>query len=458
MKQLKISVVAFNIIICICYNLAYTQSIHTLTLESSINLALTNNLQLANSEISLKSNINTLETSKASRFPSVNGNAGQSYSLGRNIDPATNQFITRQNLSNNFSLSSSIQLFNGFKVSNNIKQGEANIRAQNYDQTDLRSTVISNTIASYIQVLYAKSLLKVAETQYNYSTNQLSRLESLVKIGNSPESDLLELMLKNYSDELYIEEVKGQYKLSKLILLQSINPNSYDVLDLDSIQIEDIVTDSISEINPVEINELVNTATKTHPTIRSSNEKYKISELSLIQQRNSRFPTLNASSSLSTIYSDARKKIVAPTFEPRDYPFLNQLYDNLSFGMSVNLSIPIYGNRRYSSAIQNAVLNLEKSKINLKETKITIRKKIEQAGIEALTTLNKRKIAKLQLESAKKTYHIIESKYNAGIISTIEFIMAINNLNKAENDFLRAKYEYYLKYKILEIIKKDINI
>src|SRR5436190_9641101 len=103
------------------------------TLQQCIDYALSHNISVKQSELNTESSKESYQQSIAAFFPSLNGNAGQSYYYGRSIDPTTNQFTTNEVRSNNFSLSSSISIFEGFQLQNSLKQSRLNYKASQFD-------------------------------------------------------------------------------------------------------------------------------------------------------------------------------------------------------------------------------------------------------------------------------------------------------------------------------------
>ena len=53
-------------------------------------------------------------------LPNLNGSVSDNTNFGRNIDPVTNQITIDRVRNNNFSLSSSVTLFNGFQSINTL--------------------------------------------------------------------------------------------------------------------------------------------------------------------------------------------------------------------------------------------------------------------------------------------------------------------------------------------------
>jgi len=137
------------------------------TLQECINYALSHNISVKQSELNTESSKENYQQSIASFFPSLNGNASQNYYYGRSIDPTSNQFTTSQVRSNNFSISSSIPLFEGFQLQNSLKQSKLNYQSSQYDLEKVRNDISLNVVTFYLQVLYNRELLNTTQEQVN---------------------------------------------------------------------------------------------------------------------------------------------------------------------------------------------------------------------------------------------------------------------------------------------------
>lgn len=48
------------------------------------------------------------------------------------------------------------------------------------------------------------------------------------------------------------------------------------------------------------------------------------------------------------------------------------------------------------------------------------------------------------------SYKVAEVRFNAGLTTTVEYLAAKNNLDKARSNFVTARYDYFLRSKILD--------
>ena len=80
-------------------------------------------------------------------------------------------------------------------------------------------------------------------------------------------------------------------------------------------------------------------------------------------------------------------------------------------------------------------------------------KEIQLAYTEAVSSKEKYNSAFEAVNSSKEAFTYTEQKFNAGLVNSIEYNIAKNNLSTAESELLQAKYEYLFAIKILELYR-----
>jgi outer membrane protein len=65
-------------------------------------------------------------------------------------------------------------------------------------------------------------------------------------------------------------------------------------------------------------------------------------------------------------------------------------------------------------------------------------------ALERFQTLQK------QVEDFRASFQAAEVRFNNGVNTTVEYMLAKNNLDRANANFVAAKYDYLLRIKILD--------
>jgi outer membrane protein len=442
---------------------------HKWPLEQCIDYAYEHNIQLQQQQINTSINKNNFLQSKLSLLPTISLNANHNYMSGHTIDPFTNEFIPNNSNTENFSLSSSVTLFNGFRMQNNIKYQKFNWLASRQQVEKTKNAIAINVITAYLQFLYAKENLKLAESQKNVSELQLANTTKLYNAGSVSVDNFLDAKAQLENSNLQVVTAENNLSMAKLSLVQQMNLPSGEYADFD-IEVPDI-EDVDNSLLLLPVDTLVKNAVAKLPDYKAAEYALKASEYSLKMANGNRSPRLFLSVSYGTGYSDSRKKtsyspvmvpigIVLPDsdivygmqmqYTESDYPFADQLKDNASTTVSIGLSIPLFNGYQTSTQVKNAKLSLYRSKLELENTYNEIYKMVVQARNDAVAAYNKYNATKKSLDAQKKAFENIKKKYEVGLVKYLDFNVAKNNMFKAQNDLLQAKYEYLFKMKILE--------
>jgi outer membrane protein len=225
--------------------------------------------------------------------------------------------------------------------------------------------------------------------------------------------------------------------------------------------------------------EVYNQALENMPEIEGAELRMKSSEKDLAIARGARSPILAVSASYGTGYSDARKNIdqVLPaegiltgyTYDSYgnyldvyqynfDYsyvtrPFSDQIRDNASTSISFGLSIPIFNGWAVNSNVKFAKIQVQQQQIEFQQAQNQLLRDIQQAYTDAEAAVKMYDASKKALEAISISFEYTQKKFDLGLVNSVDFNTAKNNLIKAESELLRAKYDLIFKQKILEFYR-----
>ncbi|MCR9250170.1 MAG: TolC family protein [bacterium] len=418
--------------------LGYAQTGKVWTLEQCINHAYNNSIQVQRSYLSSQQNQASLNQSKAALAPSVNASANHIYNFGRNVNPVTNAISDFQSQTNTFGLNAGVTLFNGLANYKSIRQNSLLLDASLKNIEDAKNMVGLNVASAYLAVLLNKELLENAKYQLANSEEQLSRTSKLVQYGSLAVTEELQLQAQVASDETRVVTAENNLNLSRLQLMQLLQIPYDPEFDVVTPEIE--VNENSQEelvLNPQKIYE---EALASQPDVLAAEMNEEAQAIGVEVARGGFFPTISAFYSIDTRYFDQD-----PTFN-----FSEQLDNNLGQNVGFSMSVPIFNNLRVNQSIQNSKISYETAKLNTIETKNGLRQEIESAYLDARAAYNTYISSRNQVESLKISYENTEKMRAAGSANFTDYTLALNNLNAAESDLIRAKYDFIFKLKILE--------
>lgn len=398
-------------------------------IENNINLNISRN-QVLNQEINL------LE-SKASLFPDLNLGSGIGVYYGRNIDGNTNNITYEQTISNNYWISSSIDIFQGLVKQNKIRFHKFLLSANKEESELIKNKLIFNVITAYYISLYSVGLENVAISQADLSEMQYIRMQKLVDVGKE--------------SPLTVQDLKSQWVTDKLNLTKAQNQKSTKILELKQLlrldANSDFFIDTLNKMSFVLtelqiIDSTFNNAISFLPEIKQQEFLLKASEKDFLVSKGEISPSLFLSAGMGSNY-----------FDGDDLAYASQIKNNQNQQIRLSLVIPIFnGASTYSNikrkriAINNQVLQIEKSKEKVYSEIWNILNNVESAEKEYNTSLELHKYSKLSLQNTSK-------KLEKGLAGTSDFEIAKQRLASAEVEILKAKLTYIMYIQILEFYK-----
>jgi len=444
------------------------------SLEECISYAIKNNIQVKQQELNAEFNKNTLFQSKLNALPTFNGGASHSYSFGRALDESTYRFTKDTTIqSNNFYLGSSITLFNGLQTQNTIRQNKYNLLVAQEDVEKIKNDISLSISLAYLQILLNMELLEVSKNQLDITKQQIKRTSQLVEAGSLARGSLLEIQAQAASEELSVVNAENYLDISYLNLTQLLELET--VSDFTILVPELPVPGEDFLIEPVNV--IYNDAKNILPQVKSAEYSLKSSEIGLDIARGSRSPRISLQGTYSTRYSNIRQRLsisddeytfpigfVEATGQPvvsfpqritqmGDYPFEDQFKDNLAYGLTLNLSVPIFNGWQTNTAISNSKLSVLNSRYQLQYTKNLLYKEIQQSYADAVAALKKYRATEHAVSSMEESFRYTEQKFNVGLVNSVEYNTSKNQLTRTQSDLLQAKYEFIFKTKVLEFYR-----
>ncbi|MCB0395116.1 MAG: TolC family protein [Flavobacteriales bacterium] len=438
------------------------------TLQRCIDRVLEENMQIRQAELNNRSASNNLLQAKAELLPTINGNASQSYSFGRTVDPFTNQFITDRVRSNSFSLSSSVTLFNGLQMINSVKKSRYNYLAGLADTRKTRNDMTIAVINAYLQVLFADELVNTSIDQRKLTERQLERTKYMVEAGALAKGNQLDLEAQLATDQLQEVNAINQKDIAYLNLAQLMELESVGDFSIERPALE--VTASQPVLEGPE--NLYQKALNTQPEVEAAEYRVLSATKDLAIARGAQSPSLVMRASYGSGYSGARQsltdlsitgvdtigytaggvEVLAPSYKAtyETTPFNDQLDQNVNKAIGFYLTIPIFNGLRTRTAISGAKIALENAQLNQEAAQRQLLKEIQQAVADAKAAFNKYHASMKSTDAMEESFRYTDLRAEQGLVDAVTYIDAKNRLDKSRSDLLQAKYDYFFKLKILD--------
>ncbi len=370
-----------------------------------------------------------LSTAKNSRLPNLNFSAGENFSFGR-AQTIDGTYSNRNTNNTSFGLSTSVPLFTGFNIPNQIKLNQLNLDAAVQDLEKARNDIRMQVAQAYVQILYNKEMADVARRQVEIDSLQVVRLQGLFNNGKASQTDLSQQQATLAKSRLTATQAANSHQLSLLTLSQLLELTTPEGFDIVSPSI-DHLSDFDGLISP-EI--IYQEALTTKPEIQAEQLRLQGTDHSIKIAQSALYPTLNFSGGLQTNYFK--------TNGVKADGFFSQMKNNFSKYIGVSLNYTLFNRLATRNNIRRARIDRENQQLVLDNTKKTLYKEIQQAYYNAVAAHSKYQSSQAAAQSSHDAFKLMQAKYENGMANITQFDEAKNKYLNAESDFVQARYEY----------------
>lgn len=415
-------------------------SAQNMSLADCVAYALQHNTTIEQRKLSEENQRIQLNNSRNSRLPSVNASMGQGWGFGRSTgrDGTT---IDRTSSNSSFSVSTSVPLFTGFRIPNQIKSDTYSLKAASENLRQAQRNVSVQVATYYLNALYYRGLVDVQRRQLDLDRAALDKARALFEAGKRPQSEVATAEAQLAMSEHSLTEAIGNETLARLDLMQMLNLEG----DVQSFFIQEIDTTGILSSSETDISAPVSVfdqAVATFPSILAAQYSLESSRYQLKAARSGYMPSL----SLSASYNNSYNYI----YNMSNMKFGKQLDLNGSEYIGLSLNIPIFDRFQTRNSMRQARLNIESQKTALHEARQSLHKEIQQAYWNARKSRDNYASAQKANASAALAYSYEFDRYDAGKGTSYDLQQARTRMEKAQHDELQSKYEYLMRVKILE--------
>ena len=413
------------------------------SLEDCITYALENNITVKDATLTKDIAEVDYNKAKSSRLPNLYASASQNFSNGNTIDPITSDYVTDQIHSTNVGINSSVTLFQGSQISNQIKQNKLLFEQSIFQEEVEKNNIVLNILEVYLQTLYSKESIIIAENNVLASEKEVERAKARLDAGTIALSDYTEAQSQAATNKYNVIAAKNDYQQYIIQLKQLLELTPFETIEIETI---DENMDLINlELNKVDV---YNKALGFLPEIQASNLNIAANEKDLDIAKGAYLPTLSLLGSLGSGYTSIN-----------DNTFSDQFDVNFNQQLGLSLSIPIFNRNQTKAAVKTATINIEKAEIQKQSTEKEVYKKVETAYQNALSAQEQVLASEASKIAAEQSYNLAQKKYELGALSTTDLVISQNTYTNAQQNYLQAKYLNILYHQLLQFYQgNDIKL
>lgn len=409
------------------------------TLKECVTYALKNNITVKQNQLSVNASKVNIKNAKGSFLPTLSASTGGNLSFNP-IRKGIGRDGTSALFSGNFGLNSGVNIYSGGRNKYGLQQAVLDVERNKLNLAVIENDISLNVVNNYLNVLFAKENLAVAETQSKISKNQIERAKAQFDAGAIPKADLLNVESTATNDLQNVVLQKNNLNLSllKLSQLLQVSFQGFDVVTIN--------VDTPSAILLDDSNKVYEKALTSRPEIEQAKLDVKNSELNINISKSAYLPSITASASAGMGYGYG----LGDSNNQANYALVRQLNNSFNYGAGFNINIPIFNGFKTDASVERAKIQKDITTTRLENQKLQLRQIIEQAYLDAKLAAQTYKVAQTSLNAQKEAFKNAQTSYDYGAMTLFDFDQVRNRLVSAESALIRAKYDYVFKTKVLK--------
>jgi len=405
------------------------------SLTRCIDYAHEQNIDIRGSLLNIKSGEVSYNQAKSQKLPSVSAAISQNFNWQKG-DATTGNSGYSGNSNNNYQVSSSMTVSNGYKLTNKVKQAEIELQNVKFNSEAIKENISLQILDAFLQVLYAEERVKNSESQIASTTEQLQLAQERLNLSIISSSDYLQVKSELASEKLTLANAKSSHEIARISLMQLMElpvSQDFDILRPD-------LEKELNQMREPDALAVYKTALGIKPQIKSAELNKESALYSEKIARADFYPSVFLNAGLGTGYTSA--------FTNGNY--FDQLNNSISPSVGLSVSIPIFQKNQVKNNVQQAVIGIENADLNQINVKNQLRKNIEQACTDVYSAQIQFDAGKEKYDATNESYLLAEERFKNGLINSVDFLVIKNSLIIAESDVLQSKFNLLFSYKVLD--------
>jgi outer membrane protein len=421
--------------------LVFAQDTLVLSFDKCLEYAMEKNIDLKLYQNMERQAIIDRQQSQWNFAPSINGWSNTNFNFRRSTNQ-NNEISSGTSYHMGYGISGSLVVFDGLTRMNTIAAQKYNELAYREKTDQAANLLYFQLLDLYTDVLYQKSAITVAQERLGVSEKEMERVAAVIEAGQKEPVALIEMQATISGNRMELYRAINSQKLALLKLAQLVEiptDTPFDILPGDF----DIILPSPV---PYTLTGVYAMACTNLPAIREKEYQLATSQKRLAISKGELLPniTLNGGYGSGSYSTDTLGN-------GQQTPFATQYRNYVNPSLGISLNVPIFNRSYRSFDIKRSKLNYENALIQLEKEKKSIREEIQNA-LQRLDAFRLEYMtASDNLMFVQKSYETYRERFQLGLITTTDFMMAQNMLSMAKLNLAAARYNWLLQEKYIKI-------
>lgn len=416
------------------------------SLDKCVSYAIEHNLTLNDFEYTEFSTKETYKQSIRDLLPSINGYADYFQSFGRAADPNSNIIVNSDFFANNYSLTASIDLFQGFQKINLIRASKLTYNASLEDVEQQKFQLAFRVMKAYYDIKFFEGLLVISQEQLQISQDNFNLVKRQVELGLKAGADIYEAESLLLTDELALTQSENNFQKAQLQLIQEMN-----FIGESNVLLDPFLRDNTkTEIGVIAIQQdtIYNNALSFMPIIKAEKLRATAARKQLAVARGNLYPSLSLVAGYGTGYFETFINDAGVVI-----PFREQLKNNASKYVGFALNVPIFNGWSARSMVKQQKIELLRADNNLDLQKQQLYLVIQQLIQDYTSLLVEKAQSAKKVQAQELAFTIARKRYEKGLISTLELYTAKNLFVSSQNENLQVRLRVEVNKSTLDFYK-----
>lgn len=414
------------------------------SLDSCIDYAVTHNITVMQREADVESGRIAADDARNGFLPQASAGASQSWSFGRGLT-ADNTYANRNTSSMGWSANISVPLTYALGSGQaRVSQSRTYLTGLLHQLDAARDDVRLNVITRYLQALYSRDLLAVAQRQEEMSARQLSDRRELFDAGKISELDVTQAQSQLAQDKLSRVTAEGDLDAAMLDLMQLLNlpQEMRSGFDIEAVEGD---TDSST---PLPAGVFAN-ALEHNSSLLASRDNIEYARKGITVAKTAYIPSLSLSGGLGSNYYRMGGA--------DNGSFGSQMRHNFSQNIGLSLNVPLFDAFSRRNGVRRARVSYLNAQLAYDAAAEQLYKTIDNAYTQAVNAGERFTAATEAARAAEAALEAVNQKYVYDRATPTDVEQAKNTYYAAESTAVRARYERLLRLRILEFYNEQAH-
>lgn len=351
-------------------------------------------------------------------LPYVSASSSVQYNFGRGIDPETNTYTNVTTFANGFGVSASLPVFNGLSRIHALRAARVDVLMGKSALSRQEDEVALATLQAYVDVLYYKGTVAMAEEKQKEGELLLRQTRLLEEVGRKTPGDVAQMEAQAAETEVEVVRQRNRMETALMRLKETMNwPAEEELLT------EDVVADYPA-----------GTAEKRDFLAEERLAYYQMetARLGLRRAKASLWPSVSVSGGWSTSF-----------YKTLDVPsqsnWSNQMRNHRGEWVAANISFPLFGRMGTMMGIRRARNNYRYACESYEQKRSELELLRQEAAMDAEAYRRETEGMMRKVAADSMAYALVRLQWAEGLSTAIDVTVTSANLLNSRARLLQAR-------------------